>query len=121
MSTRKGPNVLQTYDDSLGRNWATELTEHRLLEIARIACPTDYAVLNYRRPNHPKFFGNRIELESRVRRGLARRTFRDREDRLSQMVPALAAEIGSNSSWHVRSGGAGPALGKSDGPPSGSS
>jgi len=85
----KGCPVLQDYDNALGRTWASRLSEKRLIEIGLIACPTDYAVVNYHRPNHPKFFHNRSELERAIRRALARRTFPDREDRLRRMIPSL--------------------------------
>jgi hypothetical protein len=93
----KGQTVLQYYDDHLGRTWASRLSEHRLIELGSISCPTDYAVRNYRRPNHPKFFGNRSGLEQAVRRSLSRRTFPDREERLRQMVSMLLSELGDET------------------------
>jgi len=90
---RKGCPVLQHYDDTLGRTWASRLSEKRLIEIGSIACPTDYAVVNYGRPNHPKFFHNRSGLEQAIRRALAMRTFPDREERLLRMVPSLLGEL----------------------------
>jgi len=89
----RGRIVINDYDDTLGRDWVTRLSEHRLIDLGSIACPTDYAVTNYRRPNHPKFFGNRNELERAIRRALSRRTFPDLEERLRQMVPVLLSEL----------------------------
>jgi len=91
---RKAMSVLQYYDNTLGRYWAAGLSDTELLRLGSIACPTDYAVRNFRRSGHPKFFGNRSGLEQAIRRALARRTFPDREERLRQMVPLLLSELG---------------------------
>ena len=84
MSVRKV--AIDYFDDALGRDWTQKAPVKWLLEVGRVAAPTDYAVVHYYDKRHPKFYRQRSVLEKALRHALSRPTFPDRVLRLERMA-----------------------------------
>lgn len=69
MSRRNKEDAIEL--DCMG--WTKTCSERDLLRVGRLVAKTDYAVAHYLHPWHPKFFGQRDQLERAVRRELSRR------------------------------------------------